>query len=124
MFNSDVLGANSDLLRQARIFPSAIRNPQNLQLNKFSGYDEDVSEGSGLINRIYHFDLFDKEEQSPGNLFYDIFKQWNTKKLPKRKETLPKRRPFNYRCPNQIIENNDRYTTNFENPDVKKENVS
>ena len=64
MFNSDVqgqfLGANSDLRAQARIFPSALRNPQNSQLHNFNGYNQDMPGDPGVpgfVNRNTNFDI-------------------------------------------------------------------
>ena len=124
MFQSEFAGANIETMAQARIFPSAIRNPQNVQLNRFSGYDQNQSDDDGIINKIFDFDLFDKDEKTDAEGFADISHQWNTKRGHKAKETLPKRRPFNYRSPNQIIANNERYTTNFTNPDISGIKVS
>ena len=115
MYHSELSPADWETLPQPRIFPSAIRNLQNPHINTFNSFDQKLAEGSGIINKILDFDLFSQDDKINGN---DLSSRWKTKKKLNLRETLPKRRPFNYRSPTQILANIDRYTTNFTNTDA------
>ena len=117
MLFSEVARAPWQDTPQTRIFPSAIRNTQNTQLNmKTKPVKYDTLEESGILSKLLDFDLFSQDVSSQNTGSGP--KQANVAKLHKPVRSFTKRRPFNYRSPAMIAANIERYTTNFTNPDT------
>ena len=119
MFSGGVSRLQWQDLPKPRIFPSALRNPQNTLINMKSGpVDSNKLEESWDLDKIFDFDLFAQDDNREDSRYQESTPKWGSiAKFPKAKEMFNKRRPFNYRSPEMIEANIERYTTNFTNPE-------